>query len=29
MRRKDHRYGGRSLEEDGDVRMLLPESCQL
>ena len=29
MRHKDHRHGGRSLEKDGEVRMLLPESRQL
>ena len=29
MRHKDHRHGGRSLEEDDEVRMLLPESRQL
>ena len=29
MRRKDHRHGGSSLEEEDKVRMLLPEFRQL
>lgn len=29
MRRRYHRHVGRSLEEEGAVRMLLPESRQL
>ena len=29
MKRKDHRHGERSLEEGGEVKMLLPESRQL